>query len=304
MSFMNGQQTTKAGIGYAVKGAVTGKTVSDQQQLYEAILSGDKTQIARVKGRFKDQNAINSAIRKALRENDPRIKEAAQAKFSGDLDDYMRIAKAIIGEKHFSQDDVVAAINAEINLLDGEKPASDPKAKGMFVVTDFGTAVAQGDAAMANAAKTDIIRTAQKNGKTEEEAEKSFASSAKSELKELFQAGKITEQKTIGALVSYCGLESDKAKADVQYWAFKKNYPDVYADDSWFDAYYEEVEDSGISIDMYMEYRNAVKDITGEGKKERRMAIIDSLPITSAQKDALYFAEGWAESKLYEAPWH
>ena len=305
MSFQSGQQATKAGIGYAVKGAITGETVKDQQQLYEAYLSGDKEQIARVERRYKDQSAINSAIRKALRENDPRIAQAAQAKFSGDLDEYMRLAKAIIAEKHFSQDDVVAAINAEINALDkGETTASAPKASGLFKAADFAVAIAQGDQAMANAIKTDIIKTAQKNGKTQEEAEKSFRSSAKSELKELFLAGEISEEKAISALVTHCAAEEEDAMADVQYWAFKQAYPNVYADDSWFDAYYENVASSGMSIDVYMEYRNTVKDITGDGKKERRMAVIDSLPITAEQKDALYYAEGWAASRIWEAPWH
>ena len=304
-SFVNGQQTTKAGVGYAVKGAITGKTVSDQQQLYEAYLSGDKAQIARVEGRFKDQTAINTAIRKALRENDPRIKEAAKAKVSGDLDEYLRIAKAILAEKHFSQDNVVAAINAEINALNkGETTASTPKASGMFKAEDFAVAISQDDHAMANAIKTDIIQTAQKNGKTAEEAEKSFVSSATSACKELFLSGDITEGQAVEALETYCDKTEDEAMADVQYWAFKQDYPDVYADDAWFDKYYEEVADSGVSIDVYMDYRNQVKDIAGEGKKERRMAVINSLPITSAQKDALYYAEGWAESKLYEAPWH
>jgi hypothetical protein len=55
---------------------------------------------------------------------------------------------------------------------------------------------------------------------------------------------------------------------------------------------------------MFVEYRNEVKGITGEDKKARRMAVINSLPISSAQKDALYFAEGWTSSKLWEAPWH
>ena len=154
------------------------------------------------------------------------------------------------------------------------------------------------------AAKTDIIRMAQQNGKTAEDAEKSFNGSAKSALKELFVGGEISEQKVIQALVDYCGIDYEDAKADVQYWAYKQEYPDVYADDSWFDKYYEDVADSGISIDQYMKYRNQVKDITGDGKKEKRMAVINSLPITSAQKDALYLAEGWASSKLYEAPWH
>ena len=310
MSFMSGQQTTKAGIGYAVKANIPawlgGGETSNQQQLYEAILSGDKAQIARVEGRFEDQSSINSAIRKALRENDSRIRAAAEAKVIGDLDEYMRLAREIIAEKHFSQDNVVAAINAEINAMSKEENTSSTtqKASGMFNADDFAVAIAQGDSAMANAVKSDIIKTAQKNGKTAEEAEKSFISAAASACKELFLEGELSERQTINALRTYCGRTEDEAVADVQYWAFKQDYPDVYADDAWFDKYYEEVADSGIGINVYMEYRNQVKDITGEGKKERRMAIINSMPITSAQKDALYFAEGWAESKLHEAPWH
>ena len=305
-SFMSGQQTTAAGVGHAITGAVTGKDVSDQQQLYEAYLSGDKTQIARVEGRYKDKAAVQSAIRKALRENDPRIREAAIAWNTNDLDEYMRIAKEIIAEKHFVQDDVVMAIRAEANALspDDNAGSTGSNGKGLFTAEKFASAIAQGDQATAYAAKADIIQTYQKNGKTAEDAEKSFNSAAKNELKDLFLAGEISEQAVINALTSYCGAEEDDALADVQYWAFKQDYPDVYADDAWFDKYYEEVADSGISIDVYMDYRNQVKDITGEGKKEKRMAVIDSLPISNSQKDALYYAEGWAASKLYEAPWH
>ena len=309
MSFVNGQQTTKPGIGNAVKeslpGWMGGGDTSNQQQLYEAYLSGDQTHISRVKSRFKDQSAIDSAIRKALRENDPRIKEAAIAWNANDLDEYMRLAKAIIAEKHFSQDNVVMAIRAEASALEpGAETSSTSKAKGLFTAEKFAAAIAQGDEATANAARMDIIKTEQKNGKTEEEAEKSFASSAKSELKELFVAGGISEDKAVSALTDYCGIEEQDAMADVQYWAFKTEYPDVYADDSWFDKYYKEIADTGIAIDVYMNYRSEVKDITGDGKKERRMAVIDSLPITSAQKDAMYFAEGWAASTISDAPWH
>ena len=309
-SFMSGQQTTSAGIGYAVKSALPkwmgGGDTSNQNQLYEAYLSGDKTQIARVEGRYKDQSAINTAIRKGLRENDPRIKQAAEAKFNGKLSEYTRLAKEIIAEKHFSQDNVVAAINAEINLLDKDETttSSSSKASGLYKADDFAVAISSGDSAMANAVRADIIRTAQQNGKSAEDAEKSFNSTAKSALKELFLEGNLSEQKAINALTTYCGIEETDAMADVQYWAFKQDYPDSYADDSWFDAYYEDVADSGIDIGVYMDYRSKVKSITGDNKKEGRMAVIDSLPITSEQKDALYFAEGWAASKLHEAPWH
>ena len=276
-----------------------------RDKLYDAVMAGDTAYQDRLKSGYKDQSAVNSAIRKALRENDPRIRQAAQAKFSGNLSEYTRLAKQIIAEKHFSQNDVVAAINAEINLLDNDEASgSGTKASGLYKAEDFAAAISSGNSVMANAVRTDIIKTAQKNGKSEADAEKSFNSSAKSALKELFLEGKLSEQKAIHALTGYCGADEVSAMADVQYWAFKQDYPNVYADDSWFDAYYEDVADSGMDIGLYMEYRNRVKSIDGDGKKERRMAVIDSLPITVAQKDALYFAEGWAESKLWQAPWH
>ena len=389
-SFVNGQQTTKTGIGYAVKGAITGKTVSNDQQLYEAIMSGDQAQIARVKSRFKDQSSINSAIRKALRANDPRIQEAAIAWNANDLDEYMRIAKEIIAEKKFAQDDVVMAIRAAANaLVPDDGTPSTSSAKGLFTAEKFAEAIAQGDQATANAIKIDLIQTAQKNGKTEKEAKESFASSAKGDLKELYLAGSLSEAKAIDALVKYCdesrdeaaqrvaewgfegkhgfkysdkkqqfvegnisasemknilmtvegkteeeanssivsytrdayddgffnrgeaadimvtygGLTEEESEAKLRYIDIKRQFPDTYVDDAWVDEYYKEVESSGISIEVFVDYRNQVKSITGKDKKEGRMAVINSMPISNAQKDALYFAEGWAASKLYEAPW-
>ena len=72
MSFVEGRQTTKAGIGYAVKSALPewlgGGDVSKQDQLYDAYLSGDETQIARVEGRYKDKSAAESAMRGAIKD--------------------------------------------------------------------------------------------------------------------------------------------------------------------------------------------------------------------------------------------
>ena len=235
-SFVNGEKTTGAGIGYAVKGAITGKDVSNQQQLYEAYLSGDQAQISRVESRYKDKNAAHSALRMALRENDPRIREAAIAWNANDLDEYMRLAKAIIAEKHFTQDDVVMAIRAEASKLepDGDT-SSTSKAKGLFTTEKFVTAIAQGDEATANAAKMDIIQTAQKNGKTKDEAEKSFASSVKSEMKEQFLAGAITESQAIDTLVDYCGETHEDAEEYVGQWVFQQEYGFSWSDRA--DAY-------------------------------------------------------------------
>lgn len=307
----SGRATTLGSMGDALEGAVRdslpvvgwfpGETKADK--LYDAIISGDTAYVDRLKGSYKTETAYHSAVRKALRENDPRIMEAAVASYDGDPSERVRIAKLIVADG-FSQDDVVAAINAEINAMTPASGSSGAKAKGYYTAEDFATEIANGDQASAYAVKVDVIQTLQKNGKTKEAAEKSFTSSAKDALKDLYLAGEISGDKVINALVVYCGAERDDAAGDLKYWDFKKAHPDVYADDAWVDEYYEEVESSGVSLKVFVDYRNKVKNITGDGKKEKRMDVIHSLPITSAQKDALYLTEGWAESKLYEAPWH
>ena len=313
MSFVNGQQTTGAGIGYAVKASIPkwmgGGDVSDQNQLYEAMISGDKAQIARVKGRYKDESAATSAIRKALRENDPRIKAAASAKFNGDLDEYLRIAKEIIGEKHFSQDDVVAAINAEINALNkGETTTSTQKASGMFKAEDFAVAISQGDQAMANAIKTDIIQTAQKNGKSADEAEKSFNSSAKTELKEMLLDGAINKQKAISALVTYCGYEQEEAELLIKSYEWEaQGYEGATA--AAVRDYEEFCAAVSVPKDTYLYIRsfanNTENDVDENGKTvnysamKKIMAEIDAQRgLTAAQKTAIARSLGWAEKNI------
>ena len=51
-------------------------------------------------------------------------------------------------------------------------------------------------------------------------------------------------------------------------------------------------------------------DEDGDGKtdsgsvKVEVLAYIDSLPLTSQQKDVLYFMNGWSARTIDEAPWH
>jgi hypothetical protein len=196
-SFIEGEKTTGAGIKAAIKEGWTGEKTSNAQQLYEAILSGDQAQIDRVKGRFEDQDAINAAIRKALRDNDPRIREAAQARYNGDIATYKRIAKEIIAEGYFDQDTVVAAINAEINAIKREEaegttkePTEDKadEATSIYSASDVNAAFENGDTAMAKEVIADIVNTKIANGKTEKEAKASVRSSMTAYWKPLYKA--------------------------------------------------------------------------------------------------------------------
>lgn len=319
--FGESEETTAAGKINAIVEGWKGKETSNGQQLYNAMLKGDKEQIERVRGRFLDDNGkideskINSAIRKALRENDPRIKEAATLRAGGDIAGYMKIAKEIIAEGHFKQDDIVAAINAEISAM-SEKEESTPsdKAVSLYKIGDYYTSITSGDNATAYAVKNDLIETEIANGKDRDEAEKSFNSSLTSYIQDEFKKGNVTESRA-KSMLSYAGWTSEEAASKVQYWIFEKNYPDYDLNESEVSKYYSDVKPAGISLSVYYNYtKKAAKatgvDSNGDGKADRGtkkneiMWIIHSLPISSYQKDVLYRVNGWAESTLYQAPWH
>ena len=125
-TLLGGTPTTWAGIGEAVGGAVKDSIPlysridpddSKSDRLYDAITSGDQKHIDRVKSQYKDDKAIESAIKQGLRENDPRIKKAVQAVIENNQSERIRIQKEIIAEKNFKQDIIVEATNAEISYV-------------------------------------------------------------------------------------------------------------------------------------------------------------------------------------------
>ena len=308
-SAVAGPDTTGRGVLDAARESLPkwmgGGERSNADQLYAAMLSGDTGHVERLKARFKDDRAFTYAVRDGLVNNDKRITAAAEARAAGNQTEYMRLAREIVNEGHFSQDDVVRAVNYVLNSLTKKEsePAEATKPE-TFNIDEYLSEALSGDQAEAELVKREIIAGHVADGKTEDEALKSFNNSFKNTaVKGAFTDGDITMDVAIAMLQQYGGVEPDDAYADVQYWQFKQNHPDIYVVDSWFDSYYEYASDAGIGIDVYMQYRNDVKNITGENKKERRMAAINALPLSPAQKDALYFDEGWVASKLYEAPW-
>ncbi len=71
----------------------------------------------------------------------------------------------------------------------------------------------------------------------------------------------------------------------------------------------------GIQPDTWQKYKEQIKsctgvDANGDGKidngsvREQVLKLIDSLPLSAAQKDALYYANGYSTRTLYKAPWH
>ena len=76
----------------------------------------------------------------------------------------------------------------------------------------------------------------------------------------------------------------------------------------------QEAAKSGVSYEAYYDYYFATKDIESDkdasgkvipdSKRDKTLAEIHAMDLTVEQKNALYFDKGYAESRLYEAPWY
>lgn len=98
-----------------VVGWLPGENKGDK--LYDAIIKGDTAYVERLKSGYTSEASYNSAIRNALRENDPRIKEAAEAVIGGKGADYARLVDEMEKEGKFSRKIIAGAIAAEVEKI-------------------------------------------------------------------------------------------------------------------------------------------------------------------------------------------
>ena len=125
----------------------------------------------------------------------------------------------------------------------------------------------------------------------------------------------ITKQQALSMLTKYGGMTRDEASDKVDAWSFQKEHPTLDWSEGQITTYYSDAAPSGISVSVYDDYLNLKSnckgtDINGDGKADRDsvkrevLEVIHKLPITGAQKDALYYLNGWSKSTINEAPWH
>ena len=192
---------------------------------------------------------------------------------------------------------------------------SSNKVTSIYKVDDYYAALIGRDQATAYAVKEDLIKTDVANGKDRDEAEADFNSRFASYLREEYEEGNISDYEAQNMLVNYGGKSEESAYSKVQYWDFKKMYPDYDLSEEAVTKYYNDVEPYGIGVDVYYDYskqRSKCKgvDANGDGKtdsgsvKREVLYVIDSLPITNRQKDVLYYLNGWSANTIWEAPWH
>ena len=138
-----------------------------------------------------------------------------------------------------------------------------------------------------------------------------------SEIDDEFMAGNITAERAKEMYVRYGSMTEEKAAEKVAVYSFVKEHPILDGESvsyKFVSAYNEYCEPQGIDVDLfhdvwqYEAQAEGDKDRHGNtvsgSKKANVLEYIDSLELSKKQKDALYYAFGWAKSEIREAPWH
>ena len=135
------------------------------------------------------------------------------------------------------------------------------------------------------------------------------------DIKDAFMAGEISSGDAKNMYITYGGYTEQEAGEKVTTMAFVKQHPDCdgisYAAIESYQSYCESYGVPAGTFYNAWKYNSSTKadvDVNGDSisgsKKVKVLAYIDSLNLTYSQKDSIYYAFGWAESKIYEAPWH
>lgn len=179
-----------SGVDAAFIRGLTGEKKDKGKALYDAIVNGDDARVEVYRKGYKDETAYETALRKALRENDPRIKEAAEARFNGDFDEYERLFEEIENEGNFEFDTIKSAINTEFNKLDADDEETVEedvdKVESIYSTSDMNAAFDNGDTSSALEIIDDIVRIKTENyiadGETEKDAKTKAQASVKASM--------------------------------------------------------------------------------------------------------------------------
>ena len=128
-----------------------------------------------------------------------------------------------------------------------------------------------------------------------------------------YRRGEITDSELKEAVMEIEDEELSDAEAYIRLLNLEMANQDIDITADIAGKYFEFAEPAGIDLDVFIDFKYRTKGIEGDKdrngktisgtKKAKIMDIIDSLPLTKDQKDALYYASGYEKSNLRDAPW-
>lgn len=183
---------------------------TSEEQLYNAIKNHNYSAYEKLqKGEYEgDKAKTNAAIRKALRENDERIIQAAEARLNKNSAQYSRLVNSIKADG-FSEENIIKAINSVYNELTEANEPEETTEKAYSLYTNEDLMIALETGGDYNAIIDDMIETALENGRTTEAAEKSIKASISKHWKPIYLEASDSEREIIREVLDDTGLYED-----------------------------------------------------------------------------------------------
>ena len=129
---------------------------------------------------------------------------------------------------------------------------------------------------------------------------------AYSDFKQEFIAGNISASDAKSAIMRVEGKTVEDAEARVDQWQYEADYPELVGRITYtqYKRWETDGKPNGVSIELFTDVAEFRDDETSSETKsqEEVAAYINSLPISTAQKDALWCCF-WKASTLKKAPW-
>lgn len=302
----NGEETTWQGALQAVAEGWTGESPSNSEQLYDALVSGNVKQADRVKARFEDESAAQTAVKKVIREKyaptDGGKQSIDKQTAIKQLQDYAGMSKQE-AEKQVAKWTVSLAygfeygdtkdeyLNGNITIDKAKRVlmgagATDMEADAKTLQWKFekDTGIAYDDMSDAyvsgDISRSDAVNYLVKYGKTyradaeatvqQWQCEKDTGFKY-SELKDLYVAGTISADRAAALRSKYGGASEDDAKSTVLQWQCVKDTGIEYSD---IRKAYEEKRVSGEAVEnMLMKYGGKSKDDAAARREKYDFAI-------------------------------
>lgn len=210
-----------------------------------------------LKETYRNQQSLDSAMVSALKENDPRIIQAAQLQMDGDILGRQRIAEEIASEGYFSDYIVSRAWKSAFNELKGESEKEYTQQFDTYTIRDYFLSASRGDSRAVDAVYSYLFNEMKKEHFLKHEIETSLESSFSSQVKSSYMDGETNSEKSKSLLEKYGGRTSEEAKTDIKKWDFEIKYD--YSWESRARAY----RGNDISKEALV---NAIMDIEGEDR--------------------------------------
>ena len=127
------------------------------------------------------------------------------------------------------------------------------------------------------------------------------------DIDDAFKDGEISAAEARNMYITYGGYSAENAAEKVGELAFERDYPELSERITYtqYKRWEADGKPNGVDVEVFTDVAEFRDDGTSDSVKsqEEVAAYINSLPISTAQKDALWCCF-WKESTLKRAPWH